>query len=85
MKKHGQRVPLRAAIASHEVGARVEFANVVFVAAGHSPVAFARGGAREDGEVDAVGSDHAVLQRADDLIIAAGERKRDVFRHDVAS
>ena len=35
----------------------------------------------EDGEVDAVRLDLAVLERAHDLVVAAGERQGNFLRH----
>jgi hypothetical protein len=35
----------------------------------------------EDGQLDAVGLDRAFLQRADDLIVATGQRNGEFFRH----
>src|SRR5580704_18790686 len=60
MQENGKSIPADAAIARHEVGTGIEFADLVFVVAGHAPVAFARGGATEHGQVDSIGLNGAV-------------------------
>ena len=73
MSEDRQRGPLEPAVARHEIGRRVEFANVIGVMLGHGPVAFFRAIARIGNEGDPLGLDVTFGQGPREFIVAAGQ------------
>src|SRR5580704_1299336 len=61
------------AIARHVIAADIDLADVELGLARHAPMALARAHAGEHDQLDAVGLHGAVAERADDLIVAAGD------------
>ena len=80
MQEHRQRRKRLLLVARHQVGRGRALRHVEIAVAQEAPVA--RGGIHlgEHGELDAVGLDGAFIKRADDLVIAAGERQGNAFR-----
>src|SRR5262249_12613359 len=71
-------------IALHEIGADIGFADVELGFARHAPMALARAHAGEHDEIEAIGRDRAFLERAYDLVIAAGHGQSELFRHRIS-
>jgi len=60
--------------AHHEIGADVEFTNIVLKISPHAPMTLARSMGGQYDKLDAIHFDGAFLQSADDLVITARER-----------
>ena len=71
----GERLAL---VADHEIGADILFADVEFVLAAHAPVPFARTHLGEKNELEAVGLHRSLLERAHDVVVAAGHRQSEL-------
>src|SRR5262245_50431695 len=67
--------------ARHEIGANIEFTNIVLKISRHTPMALARPMGGQHDKLDAIDVNGTVLQRADDLIITASERQLDFVCH----
>jgi hypothetical protein len=81
MQEHRDGGQWGALVALHEIGANIALADVELGLARHPPVALARPHAGEHDELEAVGLDRALLERAHDLVVAAGHREPELFRH----
>ena len=73
MQEHRERQPRIILIAGREISRRVEFAQVEFLPVAHAVVALAGAHGAEHDEVDAVGLDRSVGERADEVIAAGRE------------
>ena len=73
VQKHRNGGERLAAVARHEIAADIDLADVELGLARHAPMALARAHAGEHDELDAVGLDRAVGERAHDLVVAAGD------------
>ena len=71
--EHRDRRQIVALVDGDEIGADVLLADVEFVLAGEPPVPLARAHVGEEDELDAVGLDQPFLERARDVVIAAGD------------
>src|SRR5262249_38645219 len=70
-----------ALVARHDIGGGRSLGDVEITVAQEAPVARAGIHVREDGEVDAVERDGALLKGAHDLVVATGKRERNLLRH----
>ena len=75
MGEDRQGGPVCAPVAGHEIGWRIEFADVEGVFLRHAPVSVLRAEARVEREVGAFDFYLSLFQGAKDLVIAAGERQ----------
>src|SRR5262245_23292497 len=67
--------------ARHEIGAHVEFTDIVLKISRHTPMTLTRSVGGQHDKLDAIDVNGTVLQRADDLIITASERQPDFVCH----
>src|SRR5262245_1174075 len=74
MEKNRNRRYRHIAGAGHEVGADVEFTDIVLKISRHSPMALARPVGSQHDKLDAIRLDGTFLQGADDFVIPPGER-----------
>ncbi len=81
MQEHRDGGERHALVALHEIGADIGLAHVELGLARHAPVALARPHVGEDDELETVGLDHAFLERAHDLVVAARDGELDLSRH----
>ena len=77
MQEDRQRAERQALVARDDVGRARDLGDVEIAVAQEAPVPRRRIHRGQNGEVDAVGLDRALLQRAHDLVVAAGERQRN--------
>src|SRR5262245_1365279 len=73
MQKYRQSEPRVVAVVRGEIGGGVELAQVEFLSMAHAVMALARAHAGEHHEVDAVGLDRAVGERAHKVVAAGRE------------
>jgi len=81
VQEHRDRGERRATLAFHEIGADICLADVEFGPARHAPVTLARAHTCEHDELQAVRGNRAVLERANDLVVAACDRQLELSRH----
>ena len=80
MQEHRNGGERLALVADHEIGADIFLADVEFVLAAHAPMALARPHIGEEDEFEAIGLHRTLLERAHDVVIAAGDRQSQ-FAH----
>ena len=81
MQEHRNGAERPVVVARREIRRARDLGHVEFAVAQEAPVARRRIHVGEYGEIDAVDRDPAADQRTHDLVVAAGQREAQFFRH----
>src|SRR5262249_40057027 len=81
VQKHRDGDERMTAVARGEIARGGDFCSVEVLVAQKAPVTGRRVHGGQHGQVDAVSLDRAVLEGAHDLVVAAGERQRNILGH----
>src|SRR5262245_21236222 len=81
MQEYRYRTKRQIVVARREIGGSGNLRDVEFATAQEAPVPRRRIHVGQDGEVNAVDLDLFIEQRTNKLVVTAGKRQRNFFRH----